>query len=187
MQTFRHDIVSDDSESLILVDSDDNEVGALEKSACHNGVGILHRAFSLFIFNGNGELLLQKRAAEKRLWPNFWSNSCCSHPRQGEDMTEAVQRRCEQELGFSTDLAFVYKFEYRVPFSDRGSEHELCSIYVGQYTGKLDINASEVSAIQWLPAEKVDAELSNQADLYTPWFQLEWARLREEFSHLLPI
>ncbi|NKC01410.1 MAG: isopentenyl-diphosphate Delta-isomerase [Pseudomonadales bacterium] len=187
MQTLRHDIVSDDSEALILVDSDDNELGALDKSACHDGEGILHRAFSLFIFNDSDELLLQKRAADKRLWPDFWSNSCCSHPRQGEDMAEAVQRRCEQELGFSTDLAFVYKFEYTAPFADHGTEHELCSVYVGKHTGELDVNASEVSAIQWLSIDRVDAELSSQPTLYTPWFQLEWARLRGEFADVLPV
>ena len=98
----RSEIVSDDAELLILVDSQDQALGHLDKAACHDGSGILHRAFSLFIFNSQGQLLLQQRAANKRLWGGYWSNSCCSHPRKAETMQQAVSRRCEQELGSST-------------------------------------------------------------------------------------
>ena len=121
----------------MLVDTADHIVGHLDKSSCHDGEGVLHRAFSLFIFNARGELLMQRRHASKRLWPGFWSNSCCSHPRQGETMEDAVQRRCEQELGFRTPLNYLYKFEYHARFGDLGSEHELCSVYVGNFDGKL--------------------------------------------------
>lgn len=186
LQTERHDIVSNDSEALILVDSDDQELGSLDKSACHDGDGILHRAFSLFIFNDQGKLLLQKRAPDKRLWPDFWSNSCCSHPRVGESMSEAVVRRCEQELGFSTDLAFVYKFEYSAQFEDRGTEHELCSVFVGQHAGPLDVNTAEISDIQWMDAQTLDRELADNGSAYTPWFKLEWQQLRSAFSTTLP-
>ena len=93
-------------DALILVDSADRDVGRLSKARCHEGNGILHRAFSLLIFDGNGDLLIQQRAPGKRLWPLYWSNSCCSHPRSGETMEEATQRRLHEELGISCQIAF---------------------------------------------------------------------------------
>ena len=184
--TQRHDIVSDDSEALILVNSEDEEIGSLDKSACHDGNGVLHRAFSLFIFNAEGELLLQRRGRDKRLWPGYWSNSCCSHPRVGESMAEAVQRRCQQELGFTTQLDFVYKFEYSAQFENEGTEHELCSVYVGQYNGELNINAAEIDDIRWVAPNILDQDLANQPELYSPWLKLEWHQLRAHYSDLLP-
>ena len=179
-------IVSDDSELLILVDSDDQAIGHLDKAACHDGAGTLHRAFSLFIFNATGALLLQRRAEGKRLWPGYWSNSCCSHPRQGESMDVAVARRCRQELGFETRLQFVYKFEYQASFGELGSEHELCSVYVGRYEGQVMPNKNEVSAHEWVAPDQIDARLQNDPDVYTPWFKLEWQRLRTDYPSLLP-
>ena len=131
VQVFRgtwSEVVSDDTELLILVDSSDRETGQLDKSACHDGEGQLHRAFSVFIFNDAGELLIQQRAADKRLWPSFWSNSCCSHPRAGEAIDDAAERRCQQELGIAASLTFLYKFEYQAAYEDIGSERELCSV-----------------------------------------------------------
>src|SRR5690606_1697261 len=96
----REEIVSNSGEELILVDELDREIGSDTKSACHTGSGILHRAFSIFVFNDDNELLLQQRAPSKPLWPNYWSNTCCSHPRRGETMDQAVSRRLLQELGF---------------------------------------------------------------------------------------
>src|SRR5450755_3491655 len=95
-----------DSDALILVDEADRRLGSLSKEACHEGRGILHRAFSLLIFNGRGELLVQQRAPSKRLWPLYWSNSCCSHPRRGETMEAAIKRRLHEELGLSCPLHF---------------------------------------------------------------------------------
>lgn len=183
----RTEIVSDDSELLILVDEQDNALGELDKASCHDGFGRLHRAFSVFIFNDQGELLLQQRAEDKRLWPSFWSNSCCSHPRVGEAMDVAIQRRCEQELGMSTDLRYVYKFKYQASFKDLGSEHELCSVYVGQYSGQLDINHSEIMDYRWLSPEVLDAEMAASPEQFTPWFAMEWDRLKTEFKDLLPV
>src|ERR1700691_5698746 len=100
-----------DSELLILVDAADREVGYLGKSACHDGPGVLHRAFSLLIFNQAGELLLQQRAAAKRLWPHYWSNSVCSHPRRSEGLMTAIHRRLDEELGISCPLQFLFKFQ----------------------------------------------------------------------------
>ena len=106
-------IVSDESEPLILVDEADREIGHLDKGACHDGKGVLHRAFSLFIFNDSGELLLQQRSAQKRLWPLFWSNSCCSHPRKGESMETAVERRLAQDGRFRQRVRGV-EYDLRV-------------------------------------------------------------------------
>ena len=180
----RSEIVSDDSELLILVDDEDRELGHLNKAACHNDSGILHRAFSLFIFNSDGELLLQQRAPEKRLWGGYWSNSCCSHPRKNETMAEAVTRRCEQELGFSTDLNFVYKFKYQAEFANLGSEHELCSVYIGQFHGHPEVNSNEVSAWRWVQPDLLDRELADSTKLFTPWLKLEWQRLNKDFPNL---
>ncbi len=179
-------IVSDDNERLILVNASDEVVGHLDKRTCHDNDGVLHRAFSLFIFNADGDLLIQQRAADKRLWPLYWSNSCCSHPREGESMDQAVQRRLAQELGFHTPLRFVYKFEYQAQYGDLGAEHELCSVYVGQFDAEVRINPTEIEAWRWMSRERLTRELAEQADRYTPWFHMEWQRLNTEFAESLP-
>ena len=179
----KSEIVSNDREPLILVDASDREIGYLDKTACHDGGGVLHRAFSLFIFNPAGELLLQRRASSKRLWPSFWSNSCCSHPRRGEAMDEAVQRRMGQEIGLQTPVSFVYKFEYQARFGTLGTEHELCSVYIGKTSQEPTINTTEIDEWRWISAIDLDAELAASQDRFTPWFQMEWQRLREDFAH----
>ncbi|MCR9260543.1 MAG: isopentenyl-diphosphate Delta-isomerase [Pseudomonadaceae bacterium] len=179
-------VVSDDAERLILVDERDEPVGYLSKAACHDGDGILHRAFSLFIFNSQGQLLIQKRASGKRLWPGFWSNSCCSHPREGESMEVAVVRRCEQELGFSTALTYLYKFSYQANYKDLGSEHELCSVYVGFFDGEPNPNNTEIDAWRWADPSELDGVLADPSEPFTPWFRLEWDRLNTEFADALP-
>ncbi len=178
----KSDIVSSEGEPLILVDSQDREIGRLDKSACHDGEGILHRAFSLFVFNPERKLLIQQRASGKRLWPSYWSNSCCSHPRAGEDMSEAVRRRLQQELGLSAALNYVYKFEYTARFGELGAEHELCWVYVGSTREEPVINTTEIGDWRWVAPEDLTAELGRDGDRFTPWFKLEWARLRQEFG-----
>jgi len=178
-------IVSSDQERLILVDTQDKEIGTLSKSACHDGAGVLHRAFSLFVFNAAGELLIQQRAPGKRLWPDYWSNSCCSHPRAGESMAEAVERRVEQELGMRTRAEFVYKFEYTAQFGELGSEHELCWVYLARATAEPMINTTEISAWRWISAADLERALSVEGERFTPWFKMEWQRLRGEFGDRL--
>ena len=124
--------VSFDDEMLILVDEKDNITGYKNKLECHEGEGILHRAFSIFIFNDAGELLLQKRSAQKHLWPNYWSNSCCSHPRKGEELENATQRRLAEELGISTPLKHLFTFQYYAPYKNIGSEREMCAVFIGK-------------------------------------------------------
>ena len=108
----QHRIVSSESEELILVDREDREIGFASKADAHDGTGVLHRAFSLFLFDDDGRLLLQQRAQDKRLWGGYWSNSCCSHPRRGESLEVATRRRLRDELNFETELEHVYWFCY---------------------------------------------------------------------------
>lgn len=180
-------VISDERDLLILVDDHDNELGALDKGSCHDGDGILHRAFSLFIFDSANRLLLQQRAAGKRLWPGFWSNSCCSHPRVGESMETAVHRRLDQELGLSCALRRLFKFQYSARYGSAGSEHELCSVYVGRSDGEPKVNATEISAWRWIGLGDLDAELARTPDHFTPWFKLEWARIRNDHGDALTV
>jgi isopentenyl-diphosphate Delta-isomerase len=166
------------SDSLILVDETDQGVGYLSKTLCHAGRGILHRAFSLLIFNGSGELLLQQRGAAKRLWPLYWSNSVCSHPRGDESMEAAILRRLREELGISCPLHFLFKFQYQAQFDETGAENELCSVFIGRCTDSVRINPDEIAAWRWVSPEALQAEMTREsAGNFTPWFMLEWARI----------
>jgi len=177
-QTTRSVVVSSEEERLILVDSNDCETGTAPKSACHDGAGVLHRAFSLFVFNRDGALLIHQRHPSKRLWPGYWSNSCCSHPRAGEDVDSAVHRRLEQELGLHAQLNYIYKFEYTAPFGDVGTEHELCWVYAGRTVEQPVINTTEIAGWRWIGPDALDVELSQAPQRFTPWFKLEWQALR---------
>jgi isopentenyl-diphosphate delta-isomerase len=180
-----HRIVSSEAEELILVDSDDNEAGFLSKAACHDGAGRLHRAFSLFLFNADGELLLQKRSASKRLWPEYWSNSICSHPRRGESMQVATERRLKDELNMESKLQFVYKFAYQAEFGDSGSENELCHVYLGRTPLEVDPNKHEIDAIRFISAGDLDQEFAERPETLTPWFALEWQTLTTRYCDQL--
>lgn len=172
-----HRIVSSENEELILVDRDDNEVGHLSKALCHDGAGILHRAFSLFLFSDKGELLLQQRSEQKRLWPHYWSNSCCSHPRRGETMEVATMRRLSDELNVEASLEYIYDFCYTASFSDFGSENELCHVYLGTVSDDVQPNDREIASIRFVSASALAEELSYFPERFTPWFKQEWREL----------
>jgi isopentenyl-diphosphate delta-isomerase len=175
------EVASADSEALILVDEADREVGHLSKAKCHDGQGVLHRAFSLLIFNGAGELLIQQRSAAKRLWPLYWSNSCCSHPRRFESMETAIYRRLEEELGLRCPLQFLFKFQYQAQFEAAGSEQELCSVFIGRSRGPVTVDPREIQAWRWIHPDALETEMSGSgAEKFTPWFKLEWARIWRE-------
>jgi len=178
-------VVSSEDEELILVDEDDREQGHLSKAACHDGAGVLHRAFSAFLFNAAGDLLLQQRADSKRLWPGYWSNSCCSHPRRGESMTTATGRRLHEELNLAADLRFVYKFRYQASYADLGSEHELCHVFLGRIGDEVEPNAEEIAAIRFVSAGRLERELAESPERFTPWFKLEWDALKTDHSAIL--
>ena len=182
-------IVSFDDEPLMLVDTSDNIIGFEEKLNAHKGRGKLHRAFSIFLFNDMGEVLLQRRSELKPLWPGYWSNTCCSHPRRGETLEQATRRRLREELNLSAKLTFLFKFEYQAQFKNVGSEHELCSVFIGHVNGRPEpsYNASEIQDCQWLESDEVSAWLDSEIIGTTPWFAMEWARLRADFESALKL
>ena len=172
------DVVSFDNEALIIVDPQDRILGHGTKADLHQGAGTLHRAFSIFLFNDAGHVLLQQRSADKPLWPGYWSNTCCSHPRRGESYGIATQRRLKEELGVEAPLRFTHRFRYQAQFSAEGAEHELCSVYVGRIDGDPKPNPQEVSDWQWISPSALDEWLETNPQNLTPWFKLEWAALR---------
>lgn len=179
------EVVSSDDEALILVDRDDREIGRLDKAACHDGAGVLHRAFSLFVFNRRGEVLLQRRSAAKRLWPLFWSNSCCSHPRYGEPMDAATRRRLDEELGLTTELRHLFTFSYHATYLDLGAEREVCWVFAGTTGQEPRFNTNEIAEVRWIGPDDLDRELAARPELFTPWFALEWPRVRSRLSEIL--
>ena len=173
---------SDNQEDmLILVDSSDNEIGFLSKSECHMGSGRLHRAFSVFIFNSSGEVLIQKRSSKKELWGLHWSNSCCSHPRQGEQIENAAHRRIVEELSIDCELHYLYKFFYQESFGEKGSEHELCSVFVGRFDGEISININEIADWKFIDTKELSRSIDQHPEKYTPWLQSEWLELTKNY------
>jgi isopentenyl-diphosphate delta-isomerase len=178
-------VVSSDDEQLILVDKHDREIGSLTKADAHRGGGTLHRGFSLFVFNPAGELLVQRRAKSKRLWPGYWSNSCCSHPRRGEAMNRAVHRRLWEELSLRTELEFLFKFRYHAQYDSQGAEYELCSVYAGCSAEQPQPNSEEVAAWRYVTSQALQIEIAVAPETFTPWFKLEWAHIARAYPWLL--
>ena len=181
----QHRIVSSEGEQLILVDEMDNEIGYRSKADCHDGGGILHRAFSLFLFDDSGALLLQQRSDVKRLWPGYWSNSCCSHPRRGETLQVATMRRLSDELNIGADIEHAYHFCYQASFDGAGSENELCHVFLGKIEGDVRPNESEIRATRFISMADLDEEFSESEQLFTPWFKQEWQTLKTDYADLL--
>jgi isopentenyl-diphosphate Delta-isomerase len=172
--------VNNPHDLLILVDSDDHDLGFMSKEECHRGRGILHRAFSVFLMSDAGDVLLQQRSAQKPLWPLYWSNTCCSHPRRGESVDEAAPRRVREELGLTCTIRYVYKFEYQAPFHDVGSEHELCYVYLGRLSGEPNVNPDEIAATRFVKPQALTREIAEHPERFTPWMKMEWERIRSE-------
>jgi len=185
MQEQANRIVSSEREQLILVDRNDVEIGYVDKSAAHDAGGMLHRAFSLFIFDLAGALLMQQRSTSKRLWPLYWSNSCCSHPRRGESMDEATRRRLQDELNIEAELEFVYKFAYQASYGELGAENELCWVYLGRTTGTIVPNRNEIADTRLMGATELQHELDTNPEQFTPWFKLEWQQLQARHGAVL--
>lgn len=177
--------VSFDDEPLILVDEQDGAVGHADKWACHQGEGRLHRAFSIFVFNDQGELLLQQRSGQKLLWPGIWSNTCCSHPRKGETLEIATARRLEEELGFVTPVEHLFWFTYHARWKEVGSERELCHVFVGRYGGPVVANRNEVADWRFVTADTLEQEMSQDPERFSPWMRMEWERMRAEHADTL--
>lgn len=164
---------------LIAVDADDVALAPLDKAEGHRGDGVLHRAFSVFLFDRAGRVLLQRRSAHKPLWPGFWANSCCSHPRWGESLEQAVPRRVREELGVPMLDAprWRFRFIYHARYRDVGSEHELCHVFTGHLADAPRPDPAEVAEWRWLAPERLQRELADPDAPFTPWLRLEWPRL----------
>ena len=158
-------------EKVILVSKNDDQLGLMGKMEAHEK-GVLHRAFSVFVFNKKGELLLQQRALEKYHSPGLWTNTCCSHQRDGESNIDAGKRRLEEEMGFSCSLEEVFWFVYKASFENGLTEHELDHVMVGYYQEDPEINKEEVASFRWMPLEDVKDDILNHPDLYTEWFKI---------------
>jgi isopentenyl-diphosphate delta-isomerase len=158
---------------IILVDDNDQRIAAEEKVKCHLGQGILHRAFSIFILNNNKKLLLQKRAEGKMLWAGFWSNTCCSHPEENENILKSAKKRLKEEFGFECPLKLIGKFKYQANFKDVGSENEFCYVFSGEYNGKVFPNKKEISEYKWIDMEELKNKIKNSPENYTPWLKIE--------------
>jgi len=178
---WRDEHVSNDQELLELVDAHGRTTEYGSKELCHRGAGRLHRAFSIYLFTSDMELLLQQRGGEKRLWPLTWSNSCCSHPRQGEAEQDACRRRLLEELGVAVPLVRLFDFEYQARYRDLGAEHELCSVFAGRVDARaLRPNRREIHALRTVPAAELDAALRDSAAPFTPWLRIAWEKIRRD-------
>ena len=158
-------------ELVILVDQEDNKIGLMPKMEAHEKA-MLHRAFSVFVFNKDNELMLQQRAMHKYHSPGLWTNTCCSHQRDGESNVEAGTRRLQEEMGFSTPLKETISFIYKAPFDNGLTEHELDHILVGNYEGEPSINEDEVASWKWVPLEEVNKDIIANPGQYTAWFKI---------------
>ena len=158
-------------EQVILVNKNDNQIGLMPKMEAHEKA-VLHRAFSVFVFNNKNELLLQQRAAHKYHSPLLWTNTCCSHQRNGESNIAAGKRRLQEEMGFVCDLEEKTHFIYKAPFDNGLTEHELDHVMVGHFNQNPTINKEEVEAYKWMPLEEVKNDIKLQPAIYTEWFKI---------------
>jgi isopentenyl-diphosphate delta-isomerase len=158
-------------EQVILVNDQDDQIGLMPKMEAHKK-GVLHRAFSVFIFNSKNELMLQQRAAHKYHSPLLWTNTCCSHQRDGETNIEAGTRRLSEEMGFTTALKEVTSFIYKAPFDNGLTEHEFDHVMTGFYEMDPVINKEEVEAWKWMPVEAVKSDIESNPEIYTAWFKI---------------
>lgn len=165
-----------EEQQVILVNVKDEAQGVMNKMDAHRR-GVLHRAFSVFIFNAKGEMLLQQRALDKYHSPGLWSNACCSHPQPGEDTAAAAQRRLEEELGFKTSLEKLFDFVYEAKFENGLTEHEFDHVFAGEYEGPVPFNTTEVKDICYKDLESIRSSLDSHPQKYTVWFHKAFPRI----------
>lgn len=172
-------------EQVILVDIQDNELGTMNKLEAHQK-GLLHRAFSIFVFNDKNELLLQQRAQHKYHSGGLWTNTCCSHPRPEEALQEAIHRRLQEEMGFDCELSYAFNFLYKAPLDNELTEYELDHVFIGHYNGQPNINPEEACAWQFMSLENIEKEMQKAPETYTAWFKIILDRHKNEFLTLKP-
>ena len=158
-------------DKVILVDKNDNQVGLMPKLEAHEK-GVLHRAFSIFIFNSRYELLLQKRASSKYHSGGLWTNTCCSHPREGEDTLDAANRRLDEEMGIKTSLRKVYDFIYKAELDNQLTEHEFDHVFYGVCDNDPILNKDEAEDSKWVDMETLNNDIMKNEDNYTVWFKI---------------
>lgn len=157
-------------EQIIIVDEFDNSLGSIGKMEAHYS-GTLHRAFSILVFNDQNQLLLQRRSLSKYHTPGLWTNTCCSHPRYGEQLSDAVNRRLVEEMGFICELDEIFHFIYQVEFEKGLFEHELDHVFVGRYNGDVSPNPDEVHEVRWIDLKALHYEIEKNPDEFTYWFK----------------
>ncbi|MGA8852570.1 MAG: isopentenyl-diphosphate Delta-isomerase [Christiangramia sp.] len=167
-------------EKVILVNEKDEQIGLMEKIEAHEKA-LLHRAFSVFVFNDKNELMIQQRALSKYHSPGLWTNTCCSHQREGESNVEAGKRRLQEEMGFSTDLKDTISFIYKAPFDNGLTEHEFDHILVGNFKGEPDLNPDEVASWKWVSLEDLQVDMEKNPHIYTEWFKIIFDKY---YSHI---
>lgn len=168
-------------EKVILVNEKDEQIGLMAKLEAHEKA-LLHRAFSVFIFNDKNELMLQQRAFNKYHSPGLWTNTCCSHQRDGESNIEAGKRRLIEEMGFVVDLKESISFIYKAPFDNGLTEHEFDHVLLGKYNDEPLINRSEVESWKWMPIEEVKVDIELHPENYTAWFKVIFDKFYEHIN-----
>ena len=168
-------------EHVILVNEQDEQIGLMPKLEAHQKA-LLHRAFSVFIFNDKNELMLQQRALDKYHSPGLWTNTCCSHQRDGETNIEAGKRRLQEEMGFVVDLQESISFMYKAPFDNGLTEHEYDHVLLGKYNNKPVINTSEAASWKWMLIEEVKDDITIHPELYTEWFKVIFDKFYEHLN-----
>ena len=161
---------------VILVDEHDVQTGTMEKLEVHQKA-LLHRAFSIFIFNEKGEMLLQKRADKKYHSAGLWTNACCSHPQPGQETLAAAEIRLQEEMGFNTPLKKVFEFIYKAPFDNGLTEHEFDYVFIGNHDGVIVPNAEEVSDYCFKPVEEIKNSIQSHPQKYTEWFKIAFPKM----------
>jgi isopentenyl-diphosphate delta-isomerase len=164
-------------EEVILVNEQDEQTGTIEKMEAHRKA-LLHRAFSVFIFNAKGEMLLQQRAIGKYHSPGLWTNACCSHPRPGETVEMAANRRLKEEMGIDTSLEKVFDFIYRTEFDNGLTEFEFDHVYSGVYNGQIQPDKQEVKDYCFRSLEDIEEDLTRRSEKYTSWFKIAFPAIR---------
>ncbi|TAJ47774.1 MAG: isopentenyl-diphosphate Delta-isomerase [Chitinophagaceae bacterium] len=172
-------------EQVILVDEHDVLTGTMEKMAAHEKA-VLHRAFSVFIFNAQGDMLLQQRAKDKYHSGGLWTNSCCSHPRPGEETLAAATRRLREELGFETTLEKIFDFVYKADFDNGLTEYEFDHVYVGYHDGGINPDTKEVSDYVYMSMQQIEDALQTKPAEYTAWFHIAFPKVLHWWKQLQP-
>lgn len=168
-------------ENVILVDKNDTQIGLMSKLDAHKK-GILHRAFSVFVLNNNNEIMLQKRAYNKYHSGGLWTNTCCSHQREGENSIEAGKRRLLEEMGFETELKILTSFIYKVEFENGLTEHELDYLLIGKYLKSPVINKQEVADWKWMKVELIADDIKLNPNNYTSWFKIIFDKFQNKIK-----